>query len=201
MSFVLNCQLGGTRLIEMGRHSVSNDKKRKANHASYRAQYCKGRTNQYSRSSRHAVIVTRKNPGDVGCILSRGQLKSATEDLLSRCSAVRQDDQGHAISPRHSQRRSKAITRVIQRHRHPDERSFLGARLEGWCSAQCVRPSFEARKSSHLRMTSKIASQPLRVTTIITPPPPHAPSSAVPARSAPARRSGRCRGRICRRAW
>jgi hypothetical protein len=27
------------------------------------------------------------------------------------------------------------------------------ARLEGWCSALCVRPSFEARKSSHLRMT------------------------------------------------
>jgi hypothetical protein len=28
------------------------------------------------------------------------------------------------------------------------------ASLEGWCSAQCVRPSFEARKSSHLTMTA-----------------------------------------------
>ena len=38
------------------------------------------------------------------------------------------------------------------------------ARLEGWCSAWCPRPSFEARKSSHLRMTSEIASQALKTT-------------------------------------
>jgi hypothetical protein len=37
MIFVLNCQFGGAYLIGMGRQSVSDDKKRKADHASDRA--------------------------------------------------------------------------------------------------------------------------------------------------------------------
>jgi hypothetical protein len=39
-------------------------------------------------------------------------------------------------------------------HRPAEVPAVFGG-LEGWCSAQRARPSFEARKSGHLRMTTK----------------------------------------------
>jgi hypothetical protein len=69
-----------------------------------------------------------------------------------------------------------------QRHRHPEVRAL--ASLEGCCSAQCARPSFEARKKERAptgersafvpgmtaellrRMTAEIASRPPRMTAV-----------------------------------